>query len=70
MLDLYHQQCGQKCLGLLKSIPRKYSSFEELKFAHGNDLHILPLRVCDDPGLCFLNLRIPKNGTPSFLNPL
>ncbi|OLP75852.1 hypothetical protein AK812_SmicGene44289 [Symbiodinium microadriaticum] len=27
----------------------KYSSFEELKFAHGNDLHILPLRVCDDP---------------------
>mmetsp|Transcript_45844 Transcript_45844/g.107169 ORF Transcript_45844/g.107169 Transcript_45844/m.107169 type:complete len:378 (+) Transcript_45844:72-1205(+) len=27
----------------------KYSSFEELKFAHGNDLDILPLRVCDDP---------------------
>ena len=27
----------------------KYSSYEEVKFAHGEDLHILPLRVCDDP---------------------
>ncbi|CAE7812554.1 unnamed protein product [Symbiodinium sp. CCMP2456] len=25
----------------------KYSSFEELKFAHGNGIEILPLRLCD-----------------------
>lgn len=27
----------------------KYSSYEEVKFAHGHDIDILPLRVCDDP---------------------
>ena len=27
----------------------KYSSYEELRVAHENDLDILPLRVCDDP---------------------
>jgi len=27
----------------------RYSSYEELRFAHDNDLQILPLRVCDDP---------------------
>ena len=27
----------------------KYSSYEEVKFAHGHGIDILPLRVCDDP---------------------